>query len=58
MSCTARWASRCRTGWARRSSAPTIYGYYADHAEEFLADEPIALLDGEGTAVSGAYRSA
>jgi succinate-semialdehyde dehydrogenase / glutarate-semialdehyde dehydrogenase len=28
-----------------------IYGYYADHAEEFLADEPIALLDGDGTAV-------
>jgi succinate-semialdehyde dehydrogenase/glutarate-semialdehyde dehydrogenase len=28
-----------------------IYGYYADHAEEFLADEPIALLEGEGSAV-------
>ncbi|MFZ2013515.1 MAG: aldehyde dehydrogenase family protein [Nocardioides sp.] len=28
-----------------------IYGYYADHAEQFLADEPIDLLDGEGTAV-------
>jgi succinate-semialdehyde dehydrogenase/glutarate-semialdehyde dehydrogenase len=28
-----------------------IYGYYADHAEEFLADEPIDLLDGEGSAV-------
>jgi succinate-semialdehyde dehydrogenase / glutarate-semialdehyde dehydrogenase len=28
-----------------------IYGYYADHAEEFLADEPIDLLEGEGTAV-------
>ncbi len=28
-----------------------IYGYYADHAEEFLADEPIHLLDGEGSAV-------
>ena len=28
-----------------------IYGYYADHAEEFLADEPIELLDGDGTAV-------
>jgi len=28
-----------------------IYGYYADHAEEFLADEPIHLLEGEGTAV-------
>jgi succinate-semialdehyde dehydrogenase/glutarate-semialdehyde dehydrogenase len=28
-----------------------IYGYYADHAEEFLADEPIHLLEGEGSAV-------
>lgn len=28
-----------------------IYGYYADNAEEFLADEPIKLLAGEGTAI-------
>jgi succinate-semialdehyde dehydrogenase/glutarate-semialdehyde dehydrogenase len=28
-----------------------IYGYYAGRAEEFLGDEPIELLDGEGTAV-------
>ncbi len=28
-----------------------IYEYYADNAEEFLADEPIKLLDGEGTAL-------
>jgi succinate-semialdehyde dehydrogenase/glutarate-semialdehyde dehydrogenase len=28
-----------------------IYGYYADHAEEFLADEPVHLLEGEGSAV-------
>ena len=28
-----------------------IYGYYAEHAERFLADEPIDLLDGEGSAV-------
>lgn len=28
-----------------------IYDYYADNAEKFLADEPIDLLDGEGTAV-------
>ena len=28
-----------------------IYGYYCDRAEEFLADEPIDLLDGEGTAL-------
>jgi succinate-semialdehyde dehydrogenase/glutarate-semialdehyde dehydrogenase len=28
-----------------------IYSYYADHAEEFLADEPIEVTSGEGTAV-------
>ena len=28
-----------------------IYEYYADNAEKFLADEPITLLDGEGSAV-------
>lgn len=28
-----------------------IYDYYADRAEQFLADEPIDLLDGEGTAM-------
>jgi len=28
-----------------------IYDYYADRAEEFLADEPIDLLAGEGTAL-------
>ena len=28
-----------------------IYEYYADNAEELLADEPIELLDGEGSAV-------
>ena len=28
-----------------------IYSYHADHAEEFLADEEIPLLDGEGSAV-------
>jgi succinate-semialdehyde dehydrogenase/glutarate-semialdehyde dehydrogenase len=28
-----------------------IYGYYADKAEEFLADEPIDLLAGDGTAL-------
>jgi succinate-semialdehyde dehydrogenase/glutarate-semialdehyde dehydrogenase len=28
-----------------------IYGYYVDNAEEFLADEPIELLAGDGTAL-------
>ena len=28
-----------------------IYEYYADNAETFLADEPLGLLDGEGSAV-------
>jgi succinate-semialdehyde dehydrogenase / glutarate-semialdehyde dehydrogenase len=28
-----------------------IWGFYADNAEDFLADEPIKLLAGEGTAV-------
>ncbi len=28
-----------------------IYQFYADNAEEFLADEPITLMGGEGTAV-------
>jgi succinate-semialdehyde dehydrogenase/glutarate-semialdehyde dehydrogenase len=28
-----------------------IHGYYADHAEEFLADEEIPVLEGEGRAV-------
>lgn len=28
-----------------------IYDYYGDHAEKFLADEPIDLLDGGGSAV-------
>ena len=28
-----------------------IYDFYADHAETLMADEPITLLDGEGSAV-------
>lgn len=28
-----------------------IYNYYADNAEKFLADEPITLLDGDGSAL-------
>ncbi|MFP3466593.1 NAD-dependent succinate-semialdehyde dehydrogenase [Leifsonia sp. SIMBA_070] len=31
--------------------AGAIYEYYADHADEFLKDEPIRLLDGDGSAV-------
>ncbi len=31
--------------------AGEIYGYYADNAEALMADEPIELLDGEGTAI-------
>ncbi|MEI5585276.1 MULTISPECIES: NAD-dependent succinate-semialdehyde dehydrogenase [unclassified Agromyces] len=31
--------------------AAAIYEYYADHASEFTKDEPIELLDGEGSAV-------
>jgi succinate-semialdehyde dehydrogenase/glutarate-semialdehyde dehydrogenase len=31
--------------------AAEIYGYYADSAEALMADEPIELLGGEGTAV-------
>ena len=31
--------------------AAAIYEYYADNAEKLMADEPIELLDGEGTAI-------
>jgi succinate-semialdehyde dehydrogenase / glutarate-semialdehyde dehydrogenase len=31
--------------------AADIYGYYADNAESLMADEPIELMGGEGTAV-------
>jgi len=31
--------------------AGEIYGYYADNAENLMADEPIELLGGEGTAL-------
>jgi succinate-semialdehyde dehydrogenase / glutarate-semialdehyde dehydrogenase len=31
--------------------AGAIYEYYADNAESFLEDEPITLLDGDGSAV-------
>jgi len=31
--------------------AGEIYGFYADKAEDLMADEPIELLDGEGTAI-------
>ena len=35
-----------------------IYGFYADNAEELMADEPIKLLAGDGSAVVRAARSA
>jgi succinate-semialdehyde dehydrogenase / glutarate-semialdehyde dehydrogenase len=31
--------------------AGAIYGFYADNAEDLLADEPIKLLEGDGSAV-------
>ena len=31
--------------------AAAIYGYYADNSPDFLKDEPIQLLDGDGSAV-------
>ena len=31
--------------------AAAIYGYYADNSPEFLKDEPIKLLDGDGSAI-------
>jgi len=31
--------------------ASMIYGFYADNAEDLMADEPIALSEGEGSAV-------
>jgi succinate-semialdehyde dehydrogenase / glutarate-semialdehyde dehydrogenase len=31
--------------------AAEIYGFYADNAEDLMADEPIKLMGGEGTAV-------
>ncbi|CAA9372620.1 MAG: Succinate-semialdehyde dehydrogenase [NAD]; Succinate-semialdehyde dehydrogenase [NADP+] [uncultured Nocardioides sp.] len=31
--------------------AAAIYDYYAAHAEEFLADEPLQLSEGEGSAI-------
>ncbi len=36
---------------AEADFAGDIYAYYADHAAEFLEDEPVKLLAGEGSAV-------
>ncbi|RXZ45853.1 NAD-dependent succinate-semialdehyde dehydrogenase [Agromyces binzhouensis] len=36
---------------AEADFAGAIYEYYADNASEFLKDEPVALLDGEGSAI-------
>ena len=35
----------------RSTSPATIYGFYADNAEGLMADEPIELLGGDGTAL-------
>lgn len=35
---------------AEAEFSASIYRYYAENAEKFLADEPIGLLEGEGTA--------
>ncbi|WP_139418113.1 NAD-dependent succinate-semialdehyde dehydrogenase [Agromyces laixinhei] len=37
--------------YAEADFAADIYGYYADHAADFLKDEPVPLLAGEGSAV-------
>ncbi len=47
----AEMGKRVRQARGEVDFSAAIYGYYADHAEEFLADEPIALLEGEGSAV-------
>src|SRR5262245_35718978 len=36
---------------AEADFAGDIYGYYADNAAEFLKDEPVSLLEGDGSAV-------
>ena len=36
---------------AEADFAGDIYGYYADHASDFLKDEPVELLAGEGSAL-------
>ncbi|HEU4466661.1 MAG TPA: aldehyde dehydrogenase family protein, partial [Agromyces sp.] len=36
---------------AEADFAGDIYGYYADHSADFLKDEPIELMGGEGSAV-------
>ena len=62
-SCTSSAPRSSRTSSIREMGKPrdeavgevefcaAIYDYYADNAEKFLADEPIELLDGTGTAL-------
>ena len=45
-----RWGSPSSRRSARWTSAPAIYEYYATEATSLLADEPITLSDGEGSA--------
>ena len=46
----ARWASRSSRPLGEVDFSAAIYQYYADNAAKLLADEPIDLLDGEGSA--------
>ena len=46
----ARWASRSSRPLGEVDFSAAIYQYYADNAVKLLADEPIDLLDGEGSA--------
>ena len=46
----ARWASRSSRPLGEVEFSAAIYQYYADNAAKLLADEPIELLEGEGSA--------
>ena len=47
----ARWASRSHQALGEVDFAAAIYAYYAEHSADFLKDEPIQLLAGDGSAV-------
>ena len=46
-----RWASRSSRRVGEVDFSEAIYDFYADNAEALMADEPITLLDGEGSAI-------